>query len=82
MTDQLLLQWIRFAVSSLIGATLTAALSQLSFLDAQLIADFSSAVQTIVTVVAYVAITLAAARWPVLNRVLSLFLSSQGPRYK
>jgi uncharacterized membrane protein YidH (DUF202 family) len=81
MNDQLL-AWIRFSVASLIGASLNAALNQIEIIDPAMIAEFSSAIQSIVTVIAYVLITLAAVRWPVINRVLSLFLSSQPPKYK
>lgn len=80
MQDQLL-QWIRFSVATSIGAAVTAALSSFGVIDQQLVAEASSAIQTLVTVAVYVAITAAAARWPVVNRVLSLFLSNRGPAY-
>lgn len=81
MNDQLL-AWIRIGVTAAIGATLNAWLVNLKILDADSIAAFSSAVQMIVTLAVYVAVTLAAQKWPIINRFLSLFLSSSSPKYR
>lgn len=80
MNDQLL-AWIRVGVTAAIGATLNAWLVNLGVLDAESIAAFSSSVQMLVTIAVYVGITLAAQKWPIINRFLSLFLSGSGPRY-
>ncbi len=80
MNNQLL-AWLRFAVASSIGAAVMAFLSSFKMLDADTIAAASSAIQLLVTIVCYVAITSAAIKFPIVNRILSLFLSSSGPTY-
>lgn len=81
MNNQLL-AWLRFAVASSIGAAVMAFLSSFKMLDADTIAAASSAIQLLVTVVCYVAITTAAMKFPIVNRILSLFLSANGPTYQ
>ena len=80
MNNQLL-AWLRFAVASSIGAAVMAFLSSFKMLDADTIAAASSAIQLLVTVICYVAITTAAMKFPIINQILSLFLSSNGPTY-
>lgn len=81
MNNQLL-AWLRFAVASSIGAAVMAFLSSFKMLDAETIAAASSAIQLLVTVICYVAITSAAIKFPIINRILSLFLSANGPTYQ
>lgn len=81
MNDQLL-AWIRFGVSTAIGATLNAWLINLGVLNAENVEAFSSSVQMIVTIAVYVGVTLAAKQWPIINRILSLFMSDASPKYK
>lgn len=57
-------------------------LSSFKMLDAETIAAASSAIQLLVTIICYVAITSAAIKFPIINRILSLFLSANGPTYQ
>lgn len=79
MNDKLL-QWTRFAVATILGAWLTVLVKNLGITEENA-KDFAAAIQTVVTILLYVGLTKAADRYPLINRILSLFLSSDGPKY-
>lgn len=81
MNDKLLAV-IRVGVTAAIGALLTKALEASGVLDTATIQSAKEALQWLVTIGVYVAIQLAASKWPIVNTFLSLFLSSKGPTYK
>jgi len=78
MNDRLL-AWIRIAVVSTIGASVAAFAGQ--WIAEPMLSQFVNAIQLVVTVIIYVGLTSLAERFPIVNQILSLFLSKSGPKY-
>ena len=78
MNDRLL-AWIRIAVVSTIGASVAAFAGQ--WIAEPMLSQFVNAIQLVITIGVYVGLTTLAEKFPIINQILSLFMSKNGPKY-